>query len=237
MTSTKEIIKNTHTIVANRLKYVLDVIDVESINTILDIGSWHLGQSVEFLELFPDAQVHAFEPNPENYKTCEEVYSRLRGYFKQNLHLYNIALNDYNGKIKFYPVVNDNPGASSKYKFMRGTTKQFFDKEWVQSEIEVEALTLDTWAKNNKVDDVDVIWIDVQGAELDVFEGGKDVLKNVKCIFTEVGLKPYYEGQRLKTAIDHFLKNEAHFVEIKDSFEYNGSDCEGNTIYVREDLL
>jgi FkbM family methyltransferase len=237
MNSVKELILNTHTIVANRMEYVVDIIDWDSIETICDIGSWHLGQSIEFMELLPDAKVHAFEPNPENYKNCEEVYSRLSGYFKKNLSLYNIALNDVPGKINFYPVIDENPGASSKYKFMKGLTEEYFDKSWKQKEIKVDATTLDLWRVENNIDKVDIIWIDVQGAELDVFEGAKETLKDVKCIFTEVGLKPYYEGQALKVDIDHFLRKEAGFVEITDSFEYNGSDCEGNTIYVRSDLL
>lgn len=234
---TKQIIQNTHTIVANRLKYVVDILDLESFETVLDIGSWHLGQSVEFLELLPDIQIHAFEPNPHNFKKCQETHSRLRGYFKQNLHVYNLALNDHEGDLKFYIVKDENPGASSKFRLMQGATKNYFGKDWVQEEITVKGTTLDKWTKENNIDKVDAIWIDVQGAELDVFEGGKETLKDVKCIFTEVGLKPYYEGQSLKNEIDYFLKNEMHFVEITESFEYNGSDCEGNTIYVREDLL
>jgi len=233
----KDLILNTHTIVAERLKYVVDYIDLESIQTICDIGTWHLGQSIEFLELFPDANVYAFEANPANYQNCVDIHSRLSGYFKKNLKIYNTALNFEPGKMKFYPVTNDNPGASSKFKFMQGYTKEYFNKEWVQDEIVVDATTLDLWRNENDIGNVDIIWIDVQGAELDVFEGSKETLKNVKCIFTEVGLKPYYEGQALKNEIDYFLKKEAHFVEITDAFEYNGSDCEGNSVYIREDLL
>lgn len=233
----KDLILNTHTIVAERLKYVVDYIDLESIESICDIGSWHLGQSIEFLELFPDAKVYAFEANPENYKNCVEIHSRLTGYFKKNLKVYNTALNDKPGEMKFYPVTNDNPGASSKYKFMQGYTKEFFNKEWVQDEITVEANTLDLWRKENNIGNIDIIWIDVQGAELDVFEGSRETLRDVKCIFTEVGLKPYYEGQSLKTELDFFLKNEAGFVEVVEAFEYNGSECEGNSVYIRENLL
>jgi len=235
--NTKEIIKNTHSIVANRMKYILDPIDWDSIDTICDIGSWHLGQSIEFLDLLPDTKVYAFEANPKNYEECGNSYSRLQGYFKNNLKVYNTALNDTPGKINFYPVISENEGASSKYKFMQGHTEKYFNKSWIQNEIEVDATTLDIWSKENNINKVDIIWIDVQGAELDVFKGARETLKNVKCIFTEVGLKPYYEGQSLKEDIDHFLIQENNFVEVKESFEYNGSDCEGNTIYVRKDLL
>lgn len=233
----KETILNTHTIVAERLRHVVDILDLESIETICDIGSWHLGQSIEFLELFPDSKVYAFEANPENYENCVNIHNRLSGFFKQNLKVYNCALNDLPGKIKFYPVIDTNLGASSKYKFMRGLNGSFFNQEWNQKEIEVDANTLDLWRQENNIDKIDIIWIDVQGAELDVFEGAKETLRDVKCIFTEVGLKPYYEGQSLKEQIDFFLTEKNDFVEIKEAFELNGSEYEGNAIYVRKDLL
>ncbi len=234
---TKELILNTHTIVADRMRHVVNILDLDSIEVICDIGSWHLGQSIEFLELFPDATVHAFEPNPENYQNCVDIHSRLSGFFKKNLKLYQYALDASPGTINFYPVVDTNPGASSKYKFMEGLNGSFLDEEWNQKEIQVQATTLDIWKSQNNIDKVDIIWIDVQGGELDVFEGGKETLKDVKCIFTEVGLKPYYEGQSLRTEIDNFLCNECDFIELKDAFELNGSEYEANAIYVKKDLV
>lgn len=233
----KEIIQGTNSIVANRLKFVVDILDLDSVEKILDIGSWHLKQSIEFMDLFPDANVFAFEANPSNYQNCKNTHNNLSGFYKKNLKVYDTALNDKPGKINFYPVVGDNPGASSKYKFMDGLTQEYWNATWNQTKIEVDATTLDLWCAENKIDNVDIIWIDVQGAELDVFRGGKEVLKDVKCIFTEVGLKPYYEGQALKSEIDKFLIDECGFVEIEESFEYNGSDCEANTIYVKSNLL
>jgi hypothetical protein len=89
------------------------------------------------------------------------------------------------------------------------------------------------WCKQNVIDKIDIIWIDVQGAELNVFKGGENILKNTKVIFTEVGLKAYYEGHSLKKDIDNYLLNLG-FKEISDSFELNGFDYEANTIYIKE---
>jgi FkbM family methyltransferase len=233
----KDIILKTNTIVSNRLKYVVDLLNLENIEDICDIGSWHLGQSIEFLDLFPDANVYAFEANPDNYEKCVNIKSKLHGFYRKNLKIYNYALNDTCEKINFYPVINNNPGASSKYKFIDGLNGSFFGEEWVQDEIKVNAITLDQWRIENNVKKIDIIWIDVQGAELDVFKGSYDTLKNVQCIFTEVGLKPYYQGQSLKKDIDEFLIDEFGFIELDQSFEYNGSQYEANTIYIKKDLI
>lgn len=48
-----------------------------------------------------------------------------------------------------------------------------------------------------EVQDIDMIKIDVQGAELDVFEGAGEKLDDVLCIWTEVEFVPMYEGQPL----------------------------------------
>ena len=65
-----------------------------------------------------------------------------------------------------------------------------------------------------------------------MFRGAENLLKDVKIIFSEVGLEAYYEGQGLKPQIDEFLMNLG-FKEITEAFELNGFDYEGNTVYVR----
>ena len=75
------------------------------------------------------------------------------------------------------------------------------------------------------------MWIDVQGSELQVFQGADEILKNTKVILTEVGLKPYYEGHTMKKDIDAYLISKG-FKEIEEAFELNGSEYEGNAIYV-----
>ena len=72
----------------------------------------------------------------------------------------------------------------------------------------------------------------MQGAELLVFQGAKNILKNTKIIMTEVGLKPYYEGHTLKADIDNLLI-DLGFKELDSSFELNGFDFEANTVYIR----
>lgn len=226
------------TIVSERVRFVYNLIDLLNIKNICDIGSWHLGQSLEFLEIFPYANIFAFEANPDNYKFCVDRLNSLPPSIQQNIKIYETALSDSNGIIKFYPEISTNAGASSKYKFIDGLTEKYFNKTWIQSSgIDVRSQTLDDWMLSNQVDHIDMIWMDVQGGELDVLKGASECLKNVRCIFTEVGLKPYYEGQSLKREIDALLLSDDQFIEVKDSFQYNGSDAEANTIYVNKKFL
>jgi FkbM family methyltransferase len=234
-----EIIKENNlykidSIVNNRLRFIIDKVNLENTETILDIGSWHLEQSLEFNRIFPQSKIYAFEPVPASYGLC------LRKK-KDNISVFNIALSDKTGELPFYEVdVNSsshpNVGASSLLKFKKGLNGSFFNQVWNQKEITVKSMTLDDWCLENNINTIDIVWIDVQGAELDVFKGGSKILQNTKIIFTEVGLKPYYEGHSLQSDIDSFLTSIG-FVEIKDSFELNGFDYEANTIYVNSKHL
>jgi hypothetical protein len=125
-----------------------------------------------------------------------------------------------------------NCGASSMFKFIDGLNGPQFGQNLVQKEIKVQADTLDNWCKTNKITEIDILWMDAQGAELLVLQGARKILKNTKIIMTEVGLQPYYEGHTLKPDIDQLLKASG-FRELESSFELNGFDYEGNTIYIR----
>ena len=73
---------------------------------------------------------------------------------------------------------------------------------------EVNTISLDSFIKKEKIESVDFIKIDVQGAELDVFRGAEKSLKNVLTIVSEVEFLPIYNEQPLFGDICSFLKNK-----------------------------
>ena len=232
---------NNGGLVSNRLKFIIDKIELSESKVILDIGSWHLEQSLELCRIFPNSKIYAFEPVPNSFNLCENKLKNYGGQYSKNIEVFNLAVSEVNGQIKFYevdPTLSSHPniGASSTLKFIDGLNGSFFGQKWEQKEINVTSIKLDDWCKNQNIESIDVIWIDVQGAELSVFKSGDNILDNTKVIFTEVGLKPYYDGHSMKLDIDNFLKSKG-FIEIKDSFELNGFDYEANTIYVNEKYL
>lgn len=204
---------------------------------ILDIGSWHLKQSIEFLHVFPEAYVHAFEPTPESYELCVKTQRGLEQEFRSRVQVWPLALGEENAQIDFFVVDpsrgDDNQGAASRYEFVPGMNGSFYNKNWVQKRIIASMQTLDYWVENNSIDQpIDMIWMDTQGGELRVLQGATKTLETVKIIFTEVGIKEYYQGQGLKPEIDAFLLARG-FQEVTEAFELNGFEFEGNTVYVR----
>jgi len=126
-------------------------------------------------------KVFSFEPEPKNFS-----------YFKKNLEV-----NDYKNVFAFQKAVSDKVGKAKlficSYDSGHHTINQFEGIEAYRQgrtgeteEIEIEVVTLNSFLAD-KTDKVDVIKIDVEGAEALVINGMKEILKknnNIK-IFLE----------------------------------------------------
>ncbi len=69
----------------------------------------------------------------------------------------------------------------------------------------ITTTSLDSFARQNSVDEIDLIKIDVQGAELDVFRGATKALDKVVFIVSEVEFIPLYIDQPLFGDVCEYL--------------------------------
>lgn len=175
----------------------LNDIDLSQVKHVLDVGSRDAEEAVKLADHFPNAIVHAFEPNPPQYRTCVATSKK-----NSRVQVYQLALSNVEGELDFH-VATDNVGASSLLKptFIPHTGHNKYEV------IKVPCVILDDWCKLNNVQP-DILWMDVQGSELNVLKGGIEALKTVKAIATEVGLIPYYEGHTMKDDILKFLDEQ-----------------------------
>jgi FkbM family methyltransferase len=70
----------------------------------------------------------------------------------------------------------------------------------------VPTTTLDEWARRGPQDPIDVLKVDVQGAELDVLKGAERSLASVRVLELEVEFEALYVGQPLFGDVDDFLR-------------------------------
>ena len=64
--------------------------------------------------------------------------------------------------------------------------------------------TLDSVCEQQGIGPVDFIWLDVQGAELDVFSGAAQTLARTRFLYTEYSNQELYKGQRgLRDLVKH----------------------------------
>lgn len=165
------------------IKGIEQYIDLNDINTVFDIGSRDGCQALELSDWFPESKVFLFEPVPSSFNFCVNNTSQ-----RDNIICNSIALSNFDGETTFYQVVNGNVGASSLLK----VTPSY--SHFKQEGISVKVNTAKTFIEQNNIKSVDLLWVDVQGAEIDCFSGFGEHLENVKAIHTEVGLSAFYEN-------------------------------------------
>ena len=74
--------------------------------------------------------------------------------------------------------------------------------------VDIETTTLDAFCKDEGIDEIDFLQIDVQGADLDVLQGGSKLLERCKVIQTEVEFSHLYINQPLFADIDIYLRKQ-----------------------------
>lgn len=141
----------------------------------IDVGT-HKGEILDlFLKAAPEGIHFGFEPIPYLYKKLEKKYQS-----KQQVHLFNLALSATEGTASFN-LVTTNPAYS-------GLKKRAYDRVEEDESITVQTRLLDDVVLpfNKKID---LIKIDVEGGEMDVLLGGKQLLqKYAPLIIFEFGI-------------------------------------------------
>ena len=166
---------------------------------ILEIGCNDGGQTRDFLRLFSNATIYAFEPDPR-------ARARFRAAVQDpRVTLFDLAISDTNGEIDFHmssgapsaEVAAQLPDGWDLSGSIRRPTGHLESLPWCRFDhhIKVKTLTLDTWSRNEGIAAIDFIWADVQGAEADVIRGGRTALGKTRYLYTEYSDRELYQGQ------------------------------------------
>src|SRR5439155_22154098 len=144
--------------VSNELK-VLNVINSIKGDTFIDIGSCYGGHAFTLADNFK--RVIAFEPDEHNFGVLSTSIRLLN---KRNIKPMRFAVSDHDGKITFYQ------GSSI---FTHTTVQEFSPK--AEGVITIPCMSLNNFVKGP----IDLIKVDVQGAELNVLNGAKNVIDKI----------------------------------------------------------
>ncbi len=196
---------------------ILEKYSKEDIKTVFDIGSMNAMEAYKFTEKFPECITHSFEPFPDNIKIMEVVKDD-----NKRMNLYELALSDFNGISVFYTT--ENTGANSLLKPMINNVKTGKFEE-----ICVDVMTGKEFCERMNVSTPDVIWMDVQGNELNVLKGFGEKLNDVKAIYTEAGTNPYYEGHTMRDDIVKYC--ESFGFELV--HEWKHDNYEGDLMFIK----
>ena len=168
-----------------------------------DVGA-NRGQTlVEFLQLMPEAVIHAFEPIPE---VAGELRKRLGG--ESRVRHYNLALDETEGERVFR--VNAYSQTSSFLEGARATA----DLEYMalQRSITVQTTTVDRHRALHGIAELDVLKLDVQGSEAAVLRGAASSLPTTKAVYAEVSFGRFYEGQTEFAELDVYMRQQGFWL-------------------------
>jgi len=155
---------------------------------IFDVGAYIGDVSATYKKLFPQSTIYCFEPFPDSFQKL----NRFSG--DSSIKPNQIAFSDKEGKTTFN--VNVDLSCNSLLPPTESDFKCYSAKSIKDGEIQVETNTLDNFCAGSKIFHIDILKLDVEGAEVKVIEGASRMLSKqaIKLIYSEVMFIPHYDG-------------------------------------------
>jgi len=144
---------------------------------LIDVGA-NTGLFTEQILRARGIRAYLFEPVPEYFRYCKEKFSQARGVSVENL-----ALADTPGQLTLY----------MDQKNLGWNTLEATKCTDGMQPVEIQAVTFDSYAEAAGIDRIDLIKIDVEGAEYRVLKGMQKTLARLRqkpVILCEVGWGP-----------------------------------------------
>jgi FkbM family methyltransferase len=150
---------------------------------IVDVGA-NSGQSIaSFKHIFPDSRIESFEANPFFFPVLNVVKS-----WYSNVVVHNFGLGSEEGTLDFHvPIVDGKP------ILQEGSTRRdYFENNWVIErlgrygrQLEFDVFPVEIRRGDQLLIDqpVDIVKIDVEGAELDVLSSMIGLIENSHPLF------------------------------------------------------
>ena len=184
-------------------------LQIDNVKIIFEVGARYGNESIKLKKIFKNSIVHSFECNPNTIDKCKKNLDNIN-----NIFFNNFGLGEKEDNLPFYSYIKNNDGASSLLKRID------FDKTQVQTGI-IKIKTLENYTNDNKIQNIDLLCMDVQGYELNVLKGAGDFIKNINFIIMEEP-KPVINTSYLPNGVHSKYINSPTPQEIKEFMKEKG---------------
>lgn len=181
------------------LKHLL----ISDVKTVFEVGARYGSETLKLSEIFTDSLIHSFECNPNTIDKCKTNLNKNK-YICFN----DFGLGEKEENLPFYSYTKGNDGASSFLKRIDFVNTQ------EQTGI-VKIKRLDDYVRNNNIQQIDLLCLDVQGYELNVLKGAGEFIRNIKYVIMEEP-KPIINTNYLPDGIHSKYINAPSSQEIKE---------------------
>lgn len=195
------------TIVAEELPWIKDGkpgLELEIVHpflpenpVILEAGGHYGEDTVLIVKKWPESTVYSFEPCPSYYSKLEKAVAHLH-----NVYIFPFGLFSTTGFYTFH-VSKNWDGASSLLQDNHLPVAIYDDYQ-----ISVFCQNLDEWAEQTHLDHIDYMWLDIEGAELEVLNSAPKILQTVRAISCELNYREFRKGMPHFQVVVDFLKSQ-----------------------------
>ncbi len=181
-----------------RAEFLIDLLALGRPMQIADVGARlaNSGAPYDMLMKLGAAHVSGFEPDPEAFKAMQAA-------MPANATCYPDAVGKP-GKATFYSHAIGT--LSSIFKFHAPAARYLGKGFWVKRPITEVPITLVALDKIKDFPTLDLIKMDVQGAELDILKGAQNVLADAMVIIPEVRFYRMYQDEPMWADVDTYLR-------------------------------
>jgi FkbM family methyltransferase len=212
-----------------RLELVPRII-LSRLRTCVDAGAHKGDWTRALLDTFHPERVVAVECEP---RLVGPLQARFRGLAA--VTVVDAALADGEGTASFHQLRH--PASSSLLKPRDEVVKEFLANSWdLIGTVEVKKISYDRLVADEE--EVSILKLDIQGAEMVMLTGSREGLGKTKCVILEVTFTSHYEGDSGFPEL-HALMTTRGFGLYRLSAPYNrgGRILFADAVYVREELL
>jgi FkbM family methyltransferase len=192
--------------------------------TWIDVGAHHGETTLHHALNNPQLKIYAFEPN---FAAAAKLMGRASNYL-----VIPMAVAEKDGLANLH--INEFDAASSLLPFNQASLQQWIGGEVLKTNrtVPVPTIRLDTFMNLAKIERVDYLKIDTQGADLAVVKSAGERLRDIAKITMEADITPVplYKGAPTKEEIVSYL-NEAGLSLV--SIEKQSHGQEENLTFVR----
>jgi FkbM family methyltransferase len=166
--------------------------------TVLDVGA-HQGSFTDLaIPYFAPERIWLVEADPEYGAVLKQKYST-----QPEVTVIPCAISNLSGHVKLR--INSHRDSSSILPMESISQKTFGLKMSETGTVDVPAWTLDELFEREKISHVDLMKVDIQGAERLMIEGGESALAKVDLLYIELSFERFYAGAPLAHEIEGML--------------------------------
>ena len=159
---------------------------------IFDVGAFHGEVSRIYAKLFPKAEIFSFEPFSDSYSILAKEFENI-----SQFHVFPFGFSNEQAEVPLH--VNAYAQTNSLLP-----TDEKGHAVWGDNLLTtldtctISVQTIDSFVEAQKIKSIDILKLDVQGAEFKVLEGAQTMLrqKRIFLIYMEIITMPTYSGQK-----------------------------------------